>query len=276
MKWVLSCAILLGANAEACATGSGDPSVEEDGGTGAIEASANEASANEASDDGYPGAAQEGGAAEASASDSALPGDASGNAPDAESPDAEAGDAGPDPQDATPPFDANPPDGAEGGPVDVARAGTGYTWQSMTSATADTGRLAAPALNDGSPSTQVNIDSSSGDKANAWEAAGVVFASPLTVASVSFVQGTTGSSTSGDGWFEANFGLEVSTDGTSWSAQAWSSAPAYGYSSGVSGKTFTFSGAPLSGVRGVRVVGQVNTAGKSWWAAANEVMVFGP
>jgi hypothetical protein len=161
--------------------------------------------------------------------------------------------------------------------ADVAPTGTGYTWQSMTSATANTGRLAAPAVNDGSLVTQVDIDNSSGDDANAWEAGGVVFPSAIDVASVVFVQGTTGSQSTGDGWFEANFGLQFSPDGTAWAAASgWSVSPNYAYSSGVSGKTFTFSGVAVSGVRGVRVVGQVNTVGKSWWEAVNEVMVYEP
>jgi hypothetical protein len=179
-----------------------------------------------------------------------------------------------DPDDATtqPSPDAN--DGAAAG-TDISASGTAYTWQSMTSPSANTGKTAAPAVNDGSLSTQVDIDSSSGDNANAWEAAGVVFPSGRTVASVSFVQGTTGSASSGDGWFEAGFGLEISTDGTTWSATGWSVSPAYSYSSAVSGKTYVFSGGALSGVVGIRVVGQVNTVGKSWWAAVKEVIVLG-
>jgi hypothetical protein len=171
--------------------------------------------------------------------------------------------------------DANPPAPDASG-TDLARPGLAYTWQSMTSATADTGKVAAPALNDGSPLTQVNIDSSTGDHAGAWEGAGVVFPSGQSIASVAFVQGITGTASTGDGWFEANFGLQFSTDGMTWSAAGWSAVPAYAYSSAVSGKTFGFSGPAVSGVRGIRVVGQVNTVGKSWWAAANEISAFGP
>jgi hypothetical protein len=144
----------------------------------------------------------------------------------------------------------------------------------MTSASADTGRLAAPAVNDDSVATQVNIDSSSGDQANAWEGAGVVFTNARLVTSATFVQGTTVSG--GDGWFEANFTLQITTNGSSWTDAGWSSTPAYAYSSAVSGKTYVFTGsAPLTGVRGVRVVGQVNTVGDSWWAAVKELIVLG-
>jgi len=144
-------------------------------------------------------------------------------------------------------------------PVDLAPLGQGYTWQSMTSATATSGRQSAAAVNDESLTTQANIDSSSGDNANAWEAAGVVFASAHTVTSVSFVQGTTVSGR--DGWFEAGFARQLSTDGTTWSAAGWTPTPAYSYTSAVSGKTYTFAGTPATGIKGVRVVGQVNTVG---------------
>jgi hypothetical protein len=141
----------------------------------------------------------------------------------------------------------------------------------MTSETDNTGRMAASGVNDGSLTTQVDIDSSSGDKTKAWEAAGVVFASARTVTSVVFVQGTTAS----DGWFEANMRLQFSTDGTTWTDATWNVAPAYSYTAAVSGKTYTFTGAPVAGAVGVRVAGQVNTTGNSWWLAVKEVQVLG-
>ena len=271
MKRVGSWAVLFGAFAGGCAAGSADSALEQDGGSGV-----NASDALAPGDDGNP--------PEAAATNDASTSDGAEHDAGMEPKDASILDAGidsdppfdsapgwdaPPSPDATPPFDATPP------PVDLARSGTAYTWQSMTSKTADTGKLPAPALNDGSLSTQVNIDSSSGDVANAWEGAGVIFGSPVTVASVTFVQGKTGTS-SGDGWFEANFGLQTSADGTTWTDCAWSATPAYAYSSAVSGKSFTFTGAAISGLRGVRVVGQVNTAGSSWWEAADEVIVFGP
>ena len=158
--------------------------------------------------------------------------------------------------------------------VNLAPLGDGYTWQSMTSSSADTGKLAAAAVNDDSLATQANIDNASGDNVNAWQAAGTVFASAHTITLVRFVQGTTGSS-SGDGWFEANLVLQFSMDGSTWHDAGWSVAPAYAYSSAVSGKMYTMSGAPAAGVRGVRVAGQVNTVGNSWWAAVTEVITLG-
>jgi hypothetical protein len=275
MKWVRSCGVLVGLVAAGCATGSADSERAEDGGV-----ALNDASVDDVSD--APASGWDGGPWHPSTDDGAAEGDDAGegddasgsDTPEASAVDAAAPDAGPS-GDAGSPGDGSSSD-ADAGPVDIARAATAYTWQSMLSSTADTGRLAAPALNDGSLATQVNIDSASGDVANAWEGAGVVFASPVAVVSVLFVQGKTGAGTSGDGWFEAGFALQISADGTTWMNAGWTANPAYAYSSAVSGKTFTFQGLALGGVRGVRVVGQVNTTGNSWWEAANEVIVYGP
>jgi hypothetical protein len=159
--------------------------------------------------------------------------------------------------------------------TNIAPSGKGYTWQSMTSSSADTPKNAAPAVNDGNLATQANIDSASGDSPNAWEGAGVTFSSGHTVTSVIFVQGTTTSG--GDGWFESNLVLQFSSDGTTWTDSGWSMTPVYTYWSDVSGKTYTFNGTQATGIEGVRVAGQVNTTavGKSWWAAVTEVEVFG-
>jgi hypothetical protein len=158
--------------------------------------------------------------------------------------------------------------------VNLAPLGRGFTWQSMTSSSANTGRMPSSAVNDDSLTTQANIDNASGDNVNAWQAAGAVFTSAHTITLVRFVQGTTGSG-SGDGWFEANLALQFSTDGSTWNDSGWSVAPAYAYSSAVSGKTYTMSGAPAAGVMGVRIAGQVNTVGHSWWAAVTEVITMG-
>lgn len=269
MRWVLVGSILFIAIVASCAAGSADPSA----GLPVTGPMGDGATADQASEAGVT--LPDGASADASASDDGPPADTT-TAADTSFDGAAPGDATTPDGDAET-FDA-PPDDAQpdASATDLARSAVAYTWQSMTSATADTGKLAAPALNDGSPTTQVNIDSSAGDKANAWEAAGVIFASAQTVASVAFVQGTTGTASAGDGWFEANFGLQLSSDGTTWTAAAWSATPPYTYSSAVSGKTYSFSGPAVAGVRGVRVVGQVNTVGKSWWDAANEILVFGP
>jgi hypothetical protein len=143
----------------------------------------------------------------------------------------------------------------------------------MTSSSATTHQTASTAVNDNSTSTQVNIDSSSGDAVNAWEAGGVTFSSTHTVTSVVFVNGKTASS--GDGWFTANIKLQFSTDGTTWTDSGWTVSPAYPYTSSASQKSYTFSGTQQTGIKGVRVVGQVRSTDTSYWCAIAEVEVIG-
>src|SRR5205807_101467 len=63
-----------------------------------------------------------------------------------------------------------------------------------------------------------------------------------------------------DGVFDNNFGLQATTDGTTWAAvSGWTLSPAYAYNSAsAGGATYTFTGPALS-VLGVRVVGQVHS-----------------
>jgi hypothetical protein len=80
------------------------------------------------------------------------------------------------------------------------------------------------------------------------------------------------------GVFDANFGLQYRTDGTTWlPLSGWTVSPTYAYNSSSAGNaTYTFSG-PALGVLGVRVVGQVHTSdvgNNSWFARATEVQVF--
>ena len=171
-------------------------------------------------------------------------------------------------------------DGSPGGDAssdtNIAPTGTGYTWRSMTSSFANTVLAAEPAVNDDNLTTPLDIDHTNGDSPNAWEAAGVTFASGHTIASVIFVQGTL-PPTNTDGWFEANsLKLQFSTDGTTWADSGWAFSPAYSYSIAVSGKAYSFGGPPVNQARGARVVGQVHTTGTgSWWVAVNEVEVYG-
>jgi hypothetical protein len=93
---------------------------------------------------------------------------------------------------------------------------------------------------------------------------------------VKFVNGSFLSSF--DGVFDANFGLQYTTSGTTWLlASGWTFTPSYAYnSSSAANVTYTFSGAALS-VLGVRVVGQVhtsNSANNSWFDQATEVQAF--
>jgi chitodextrinase len=159
----------------------------------------------------------------------------------------------------------------------IASTGTGYTWQSMTASSANTGKLAAPAVNDNNTSTEVNIDSSSGDSVNAWEAGGVTFSATHTVTSVQFINGNAQPASTTDGWFTsaASVKLQFSTDGTTWTDSGWTISPAYPATSAAWNQTYTFSGTQQTGIKGVRVIGQVRTTDTSWWWSVNEVEVIG-
>jgi hypothetical protein len=174
---------------------------------------------------------------------------------------------------------------ADAGLSNLALAGTAYRWSANSSSTANANQVAEPKLNDDSTAAEVNLAGSGWDSINnAWEAAGVILARAATVTSVVYVNGsftrqTVGTTTySGDGNFDANFHLQVSTDGRVWTdAAGWSVAPPYPYDGSASNATYVFSGR-VTGVVGVRVTGQVRLGGSldvSWNATAREVQVWG-
>jgi hypothetical protein len=99
-----------------------------------------------------------------------------------------------------------------------------------------------------------------------------VFSRPQTISSVAFINGTVTSE--GDGLLEANISLQFSADGTTWTASGWSISPAYPYSGSASGNSYTFTGAAISGVLGVRVAGQVRTKDESYHWIVKEVQIF--
>ena len=114
------------------------------------------------------------------------------------------------------------------------------------------------------------------DYRNAYEAAGILWSTTQSIAQVKFTNGSFSSSY--DGVFDANFGLQYTTDGTTWlPVTGWTVTPSYAYnSSSAANVTYTFSGPPLT-VLGVRVVGQVHTSdvgNNSWFGRATEVQVF--
>ena len=174
----------------------------------------------------------------------------------------------------------------DAGLSNLALAGTAYRWSANSSSTANANRVAEPKLNDDSTAADVNLAGSGWDSVNnAWEAAGVLLAQAATVTSVVYVNGsfskqTVGGTTySGDGNFDANFHLQLSTDGTVWTdATGWSVAPPYPYDESASNGSYVFSG-KATGVVGVRVTGQVRLGGSqdvSWNATTREVQVWGP
>ena len=121
--------------------------------------------------------------------------------------------------------------------------------------------MISAALNDGN--TMVDVDLNAGTNetvANAWEAAGVIFTTTKTVGTVKFVNGTW----DGHGAFAQGLALQYTTNGTTWvTAATWTLSPAYPYTNTAAAQTYAFSGTPITSVKGVRVVGQVNVTGKS-------------
>jgi hypothetical protein len=173
----------------------------------------------------------------------------------------------------------------DAGLSNLALKGTAYRWSANRTATANTNRVTEPKLNDDSTAADVNLAGSGWDPIDdAWEAAGVILARAATVTGVVFVNGsftkqTIGGTTySGDGTFDANFHLQVSTDGTTWTdAVGWSVSPAYPYDESAANRSYLFSG-KATGVLGVRVTGQVRLGGSldvSWNATSREVQAWG-
>jgi len=154
----------------------------------------------------------------------------------------------------------------------IAPLGTAYGWSGMASSTANSGQTAQPGLNDDNLTTGVDIQPN-GDTVGAWEAAGVIWASPASITSVDFINGTVTSG--GDGFLTANCTLQFSTDGFTWTNSGWTITPAYPNSASASDNTYTFSGPVVSGILGARVVGQVRTKDTSYHWIVNEVQVMG-
>jgi hypothetical protein len=161
--------------------------------------------------------------------------------------------------------------------TNLALSGTAYRWNGMTSATATTNQTKAPALNDGNLTKSINLGPGGADHANAYEGAGVIWTTAQSISKVTFTNGNY--TTSQDGVFDANFGLQVTTDGKTWqSVTGWSLDTPYAYNSAnAGGATYTFTG-PSQSVLGFRVVGQVHTSAtgvNSWYDRASEVQAFG-
>src|SRR5207253_9740210 len=117
----------------------------------------------------------------------------------------------------------------------------------------------------------VELAGGSDDNSNVYQGAGVIWASAKTVTSVKYYNGSCDQYNNGT--FTGNVAVQFSTDGTTWTTSSWTITPAYpadscGKSPTAAGQFYTFSGAAMSNVKGVRVVGLVHTAGKpsSWHA----------
>src|SRR6185295_9347705 len=104
----------------------------------------------------------------------------------------------------------------------IALSGTAYGWSRMTSSTANTGKVARSGINDDNLTTDVDLQPD-GERPGAWEAAGVIWKSPVTVTSVDFINGKI--TRDGDGFLTANCMLQFSKDGTTWTNSGWTLSP---------------------------------------------------
>jgi O-glycosyl hydrolase len=161
--------------------------------------------------------------------------------------------------------------------LNVALEGAGLTWHGLTNATDDAPRAIDPSINDEDLETDVALAPAAEDTANVYEAAGVIWPTTQRIDRVVYKNGSY--TTAFDGVFGADFGLQFSPDGTTWTnaGPAWTFSPAYAYNSAAAAHvSFTFTGA-VAVVRGVRCIGRVRTSDigqNSWVANATEVQVF--
>jgi Mg-chelatase subunit ChlD len=165
------------------------------------------------------------------------------------------------------------------GGTNIAPSGTAYRWFSLYTATSDYQKAAAPGLTDGNLTADVELANGSDDNSNVYQGAGVVWTSAKTISAVTFINGSCDQYR--NGVFVGNVGVQVSTNGTSWTAAPWTILPQYpadscGLSPTAAAQRYIFNGPALSNIKGVRIVGLVHTAGKpaSWHAHVTEVQVF--
>lgn len=154
----------------------------------------------------------------------------------------------------------------------IAPSGTAYGWSRMTSSFGTTGQVALPGLNDNDLTTDIDIQPD-GDRIGGWEAAGIIWPQAVSINSVDFINGRI--TRDGDGFLTARCKLQFSTNGTTWTDSGWTISPSYPNSASAGGKTYTFTGPVVNGVRGARVIGQVRTTDTSYHWIVKEVRVIG-
>lgn len=154
----------------------------------------------------------------------------------------------------------------------IALSGTAYGWSRMTSSSGNTGKVAQPGLNDNDLITDVDIQPD-GDRVGGWEAAGIIWPQAVTINSVDFINGRI--TREGDGFLTAHCMLQFTTDGVTWTNSGWTINPTYPNSASAGGKTYTFTGPVVSGIKGARVIGQVRTTDTSYHWRVKEVQVIG-
>jgi uncharacterized repeat protein (TIGR02543 family) len=160
------------------------------------------------------------------------------------------------------------------GSTNIATSGTGTTWNNIPSATStsDATKASNTAINNSN--TSVDVVYADATAAGNWQAAGIVWSTAQSgITSVKFYNGTC-TSLANNGVYSAGIKIQQSADGTSWTdISGWTISPAYQYTAASSNVVYTFSGASLSNVRGIRVIGQVRT-NDSWSVNVKEVEVF--
>src|SRR5439155_19598797 len=127
---------------------------------------------------------------------------------------------------------------AGGSQTNMSPSATGYTWSRNRTSTSDANRSAADGINAGDLSAGVNVNPRGEGGSAMWEAAGVVWSSPKTLGSVTFVNGTI--DRYHNGYFESNCKLQLTTDGSTWVDSSWTLAPSYPGSASAGGESYTF------------------------------------
>jgi len=161
--------------------------------------------------------------------------------------------------------------------TNIAPNGIASRWSKNTTATSNSNKATAAGLNDGNATVDVALNNSVDETAAAYESAGVTWSTAQNnITKAEFVNGAY--QTNQNGVFGAGLVLQSSTDGTTWTnVSGWTLSPAYAYDNASSGAaTFTFTGTALSGIKGMRITGQVHISGStgSWEADVREVRVF--
>jgi len=163
---------------------------------------------------------------------------------------------------------------AQGTTTNIAPSGIAYAWQNLSLATNNDTKVAKTSLNDNNTTvTEIYPDVT---VANYWQAAGVVWsAAQNNITSVKFYHGQHLNDGSDNGCFTANLKVQSSTDGTVWTdVTNWTVTPVYPYNTTASLQSYTLSGAAISNVKGIRVIGQERTNNISWAVKINEIEII--
>lgn len=158
--------------------------------------------------------------------------------------------------------------------INIAPTGTGYRWSLNLTSTSNANRIAETGINDNNLNITVQLNTGGADDLGyAFEAGGVIWNNSVDIASVDFIQGDI--SANGNTCFTANLSVQVTTDGTTWTESGWTVSPNYPYENTASaGITYTFTGNVKTGIKGVRICGQVHTNNNSWVASIKEVRAY--